>query len=80
MSTLRASDLSLLRGADPLWRRRPSGPPGEDPCEPYELVAQHGLPRQGFASAMGFWFAPAEDWASPPPYRLELRPRAAPGR
>ncbi len=79
MSTLRASDLSLLRGADPLWRRRPSGPAGEDACEPYELVAQHSLPRRGFASPMGFWFAPAEDWASPPPYRLELAPSRRPG-
>ena len=49
MSTLRASDLSLLRGADPLWRRRPSGLAGEEVCEPYELVAKHGLPRRGFA-------------------------------
>ena len=30
-------------------------------------------------STMGFWFAPAEDWASPPPYRLELAPSRRPG-
>ena len=79
MSTLRATDLSLLRGADPLWRRRPSGLAGEDACEPYELVAKHALPRRGFASPLGFWFAPEEDWASPPAYRVELAPPRRPG-
>jgi hypothetical protein len=79
MSVLRASDISLVRGADPLWRRRSAGPVGEGGCEPYELISRHRLPRRGFASPLGFWFAPAEDWASPPPYRLEVAPTRRPG-
>jgi hypothetical protein len=79
MTRLRASDISLLRGADPLWRRRSSGLAGEGGCEPYELVARHGLPRRGFASPLGFWFAPAGDWTNPPPYRLEVAPTRRPG-
>src|SRR5262249_6399774 len=60
-------------------RRRSSVPVGEGGCEPYELIARHGLPRRGFASPLGFWFAPAEDWASPPPYRVEMGPIRRPG-
>jgi hypothetical protein len=78
MSILRARDLTVLRGADPLWRRR-SSTAVEEACEPYELVAKHGLPRGGSASPMGFWIAPAEDWASPPPYRLEVASTPRPG-
>jgi hypothetical protein len=79
MSILRASDLSLVREADPLWRRRACAPAGEGACEPYELVAKLGLPRGGFASPLGFWMAPAAEWASPPPYRLEVAPLRRPG-
>ena len=34
---------------------------------------------RGFASPLGFWFAPEEDWASPPAYRVELAPTRRPG-
>src|SRR4051812_23141792 len=36
---------------------------------------RNGLPRDGFASAWGFWFAD-EGWTEIPPLRLEIRPPA----
>jgi hypothetical protein len=75
MTLLLGCDLRAISGADPLWRRRSSKCAAEDSLA---LAAKLGLPPRGFASPLGFWFAPSGDWGTPPPYRLELaspRPR-----
>ena len=79
MSSLRAADLTTIRCADPLWRWRISGENRREAGRDSELAARIGLPPQGFASPLGFWFAPEEEWLSPPPYLLERIPPRRPG-
>jgi hypothetical protein len=66
MQILYALDLTELPGAAALWRpRQRSVPPGAE--------AEGLLPRDGFASPMGFWFAPAGSWApGVAPLRVEV--------
>jgi PAS domain-containing protein len=66
MQTLQALDLTKIRGADDLWRsRRATTRPA---------VNHVKLPDDGFASPMGFWFAPAESWGKTvvTPLRVEV--------
>ncbi len=77
MSNLRAADLTSWREADSLWRLRASAPLFTNPSNPASVAKSLGLPSRGFASPLGFWFAPEEDWRDPPQYLME---RAAPSR
>jgi hypothetical protein len=72
MHTLYALDLTRTPEAGSLWRRRGRSIGGGEPAiEPTTWFP--GVPRAGFASRLGFWFANAESWATTlPSLRVEF--------
>jgi hypothetical protein len=68
MQTLYARDLNELPAAAFLWR-----PQRTSATRTADADVLPSLPRDGFASPLGFWFAPAESWTQgAAPLRVEV--------
>jgi hypothetical protein len=72
MQTLYALDMSQTSEPDGCWRRR-HGPVAQQGSAPERTTRHPELPRGGFTSPLGFWFAAAELWTTDVPrLRIEL--------
>lgn len=71
MQTLYALDITNLPGLDSHWRRRQSLVAHEGSATTPATIAPE-LPRGGFTSPLGYWFAAAESWTTVPRLRVEF--------
>ncbi len=73
MQTLYALDLTETTGPDSCWRRH-QRPAAQRAFAPGRTARHPELPRDGFSSPLGFWFAAAESWTTDVPrLRVEFR-------